>query len=88
MDVPFTAAWKDVSVLSIFSPKCHSFQDSLRTRPHARSIHLMLESIALEPDRFRLKLTTSSGWDASPTSGRRDDREGKKAWPNSYRKQS
>ena len=62
MDVSFTAAWKDVPVLSIFSPKCHSFDDNLRTRSHARSIHLMLENIALEPERFRLKLTRSSDW--------------------------
>ena len=62
MDVPFTAAWKDVPVLSIFSPKCHSFEDNLRTRSHARSIYLMLESIDLEPECFQLKLTTSSAW--------------------------
>ncbi|PYX22913.1 MAG: hypothetical protein DMG82_13140 [Acidobacteria bacterium] len=62
MDVSFTAAWKDVPVLSIFSHKFHSFDDKLRTRSHARSIHLMLESIALEPERFRLKLTRSSDW--------------------------
>jgi hypothetical protein len=88
VDVPFTAAWNDVPVLSIFSPKCQSFEDNLRTRSHARSIRLMLESIALEPERFRLKLTTSSDWDASPVGGRRDDGADKKAWPNSYRKQS
>lgn len=62
MDVPFTAAWKDVPVLSIFSLKCHSFEDNLRTRSHARSIYLVLESIDLEPECFPLKLTTSSDW--------------------------